>query len=52
MEQVSRSTNLVYTWKVEMKREKSIKGGSNEKRGSRNLGRNTVTIKKQTCNQT
>ena len=43
MGQVSRSTNLVYTGRVEMKREKSIKeGGSNEKGGSRNLGINTV----------
>ena len=53
MGQVSRSTNLVCTGRVEMKREKSIKeGGSNEKGGSRNLGINTVEIRKQTCNQT
>ena len=53
MGQVSKSTNLVCTWRVEMKREKSIKeGGSNENWGSRNLGRNTIAIRKQSCNQT
>ena len=53
MRQVSRSTNLACMGRVEMKREKSIKeGGSNEMGGSRNLGINTVEIRKQTCNQT
>ena len=36
-----------------MKREKSIKeGGSTENGESRNLGKNTIAIRKQTCNQT
>ena len=53
MGQVSSTNHLVCTWRVEIKREKSIKKeGSNERRGSRNQERNTVAIKNQHCNQT
>jgi len=40
-------------WRVKIKGEESIKKGrGNERRGSENLEKNTVTIRKQTCNQT
>ena len=44
MGQVSRSTNLAYTWRVEMKKEKGIKeGGANRKEDRRKREKNTVT---------
>ena len=53
MRQVSNTNHLVCMWRIEMKREKSIKEeGSNERGGSRNQEKNTVTIMNQYCNQT
>ena len=47
------TNHLAYTWKVDMKGEVSIKEeGSNERGGSRNQEKNTVTIMNQYCNQT
>ena len=53
MGKVSSTNHLACTWGVRMKEEDSIKGeGGSERKGSRNQEKNTVAIKKQTCNQT
>ena len=47
------TNHLAYTWRIEMKREDSIKEeGSNERGGSRNQEKNIVVIENQICNQT
>ena len=44
---------LVYTWRVRMKGEESIKEEvGNEREGLEKKKKNTVAIKNQTCNQT
>ena len=45
------TNHLACTWKVEMKREDSIKKGGNERGGSK-LRENTIAIKNYICNQT
>ena len=47
------TNHLACTWRVEMKKEDSIKEeGGNERKRSRNQERNTVAIRNQICNQT
>ena len=42
MGQVSRSTNLAYTWRVEMKRDEDIKEGGAMRMGDRKIKKETL----------
>ena len=46
------TNHLACTWKVEMKREDSIKKEGGNERGGSKLRENTIAIKNYICNQT